>query len=170
MEGEEDINSFDTEEGSEETERLIHQTRLQERVANLYNKETTFFRVIRTRAEYEKGLPSGVNHKIPEIASTAKYLVLRAAHFKNVATLSRMSIAFPCMMQTEARIKSFEKHDGHVIPEITPANYAEAGFFSYGKISYTNVSVSQTKEIFILFFQIFQVNMTQLHVIFAAGL
>uniref|UniRef100_A0A158P4J1 Uncharacterized protein n=1 Tax=Tetranychus urticae TaxID=32264 RepID=A0A158P4J1_TETUR len=138
-ESESDINERDTEEGSEETERLIYRTRLEERLANLYNKETAFFRVIRTRDEYEKGLPSGVEHKIPAAASTHKFLLLRTANFVRLSDLSRMAMAFPDMKSKDARIATFASHDGHVIKEITPEKYAEAGFFSYGNLnSYTN--------------------------------
>uniref|UniRef100_T1K3K0 RING-type domain-containing protein n=2 Tax=Tetranychus urticae TaxID=32264 RepID=T1K3K0_TETUR len=130
---ESDIESNETDEGSEANQRLIHQTKLRERIANLYIVDTSFFRVIRTRDDYEKGLPSDVQHKIPLKASTTKYLILRSAYFKNITDLSRMAIAFPNMKQIEARIETFEKHDGHIVSQITPSKYAEAGFFSYGE-------------------------------------
>ncbi|XP_015795574.1 baculoviral IAP repeat-containing protein 8-like [Tetranychus urticae] len=44
-----------------------------------------------------------------------------------------MAMAFPDMKSKDARIATFASHDGHVIKEITPEKYAEAGFFSYGQ-------------------------------------
>uniref|UniRef100_T1KAL6 RING-type domain-containing protein n=1 Tax=Tetranychus urticae TaxID=32264 RepID=T1KAL6_TETUR len=71
---------------------------------------------------------------MPKSASVMKYLRLRSMHYIKIANLSKMVMAYPAMKTHECRVASFAKHDGHVVKEITPDSYAEAGFFSYGKL------------------------------------